>query len=81
VESFSKVGTGSETVDPLTAFVTLTPHELGFGKLVVNVSNQTLAAPELTVEPDCGSGNGATCTQSFDWQGSVTLIKTRTPGR
>lgn len=77
VESFSHVGTSEETFDPLTAFVTLSKKELKFGKVVVNVSNHTLAAPSLTVDPDCGSGNGATCTQSYDWKGTVTFLKKR----
>ncbi len=79
IENFSHVGTGSMTVDPLTAFVTIKPNELKFGKVVVNVSNHTLAAPELTVNPDCGSGNGASCTQSYDWKGTVTFKKLRSP--
>ena len=78
VVSFSKVGNGDlGTVDPLTAFVTLSKRELGFGKVVVNVSNHTLAEPSLTVGSDCGSGNGASCTQSFDWRGTVTFVKTK----
>jgi len=77
VLSFSKVGNGSETVDPLTAFATLSKKDLTFGKVVVNVSNHTLAEPSLTVASDCGSGHGASCTQSYDWKGSVTFKKVK----
>jgi hypothetical protein len=77
VGNFSHVGTSEESIDPLTAFVTLSKKELGFGKVVVNVSNHTLAAPSLTVVSNCGSGNGASCTQSYDWKGTVTFVKKR----
>jgi hypothetical protein len=79
VESFSKVGTADQ-IDPLTAFLHLSRADLKFGKVIINVSNHTLAAPSLTVDHDCGSGDGATCTQSYEWHGSVTFRKTRAPG-
>lgn len=78
VMSFSHVGT-DENVDPLTAFVHLSRAEQRAGKVIVNVSNHTLAAPSLTVDPNCGSGNGASCTQTFDRKGSVTFTKTKSP--
>ena len=78
VTSFSKVGT-DESVDPLTAFVNLSRGDQRSGKVVFNVSNHTLSAPSLTVDPDCGSGNGASCTQSYDWTGHVTFTKTKSP--
>jgi hypothetical protein len=83
VENFSKVGSGGETIDPLTGFVTLSKQELNFGKIVVNVSNHTLAAPTLTVDPGCGgvSGGGASCHQSYDWKGTVTFTKTKIRSR
>jgi hypothetical protein len=78
VTNFSKVGSDtSQSFDPLTAFVHLSAADQRAGKVIVNVSNHTLAAPSLTVNPDCGSGNGASCTQSFDWHGTVTFTKTR----
>jgi hypothetical protein len=80
VVSFSKVGSSdTEDFDPLTAFIHLSRGEQRAGKVIANVSSHTLAAPSLTVNPDCGSGNGATCTQSFDWKGTVTLTKTTSP--
>lgn len=81
VESFSKVGT-ADSVDPLTALVKLSKKDLSFGKLIFNVSNkkEVLAFPSLSPPEDCGSGDGATCTQSFDWKGTVTFRKTKTPG-
>lgn len=82
VTNFSHVGLGgARPLDPLTAFVTLTPAELRAGKVLVNVSNKTLAAPELQVVNDCGSGNGATCTQSFEWKGQVTITRLHSPRR
>ncbi len=78
VTSFSHVGT-DDNVDPLTAFVHLSKADQRAGKVIINVSNSTLSAPSLTVTPDCGSGNGATCTQTFDWKGSVTFTKTKKP--
>ena len=77
VTGFSHVGTGERSLDPLTAVVRLSKQELRAGKVVVNVSNDSLATPELVVDPDCGSGNGATCRQSFDWKGSVTFTKSK----
>lgn len=76
VMGFSHIGTGEiEDLDPLTAFVTLTRADLKAGKVVANVSNSTLAAPSLSPEADCGSGDGTTCTQSFTWSGRVTLLR------
>jgi hypothetical protein len=75
VESFSHVGL-DEGVDPLTSFVHLSNHDIKKqGKVVVNTSNSTLAAPSLTIEPDCGSGGGSSCHQTFSWEGTVTLKK------
>jgi hypothetical protein len=74
VESFSHIGTSdNEDIDPLTAFVNLTRSDQRAGKVIFNVSNKLQLA--LTPNPDCGSGDGATCTQSFDWSGHVTLTK------
>jgi hypothetical protein len=81
VTSFSHVGTSdTENFDPLTAFVNLSRADQRSGKVIVKVSNHTLSAPSLTVDPDCGSGNGASCTQTFDWKGSVTFTKTKPRG-
>jgi hypothetical protein len=79
VTGFSHVGGGAESLDPLTAFVKLTAADLRAGRVFVNVSNVTLAAPELQVDPDCGSGDGATCKQSFEWKGRVTVTRLRSP--
>lgn len=77
VDGFSHVGTNDvETLDPLTAFARLTRADQRAGKVILKVSNQLNA--DLRVDPDCGSGDGATCTQSFDWTGHVTFTKGRT---
>jgi hypothetical protein len=76
VLGFSHIGSGEiEDLDPLTAFVTLNRSDLKAGKVVANVSNSTLAAPSLSPDADCGSGDGTTCTQSFNWSGRVTLVR------
>lgn len=81
VRDFSHIGSGQTDHDPLTAFVAIPRRLLSFGKIVEHVSNSTLAAPSLTANPDCGSGNGATCTQTFDWRGTVTFTKVAPPRR
>jgi hypothetical protein len=78
LESFSLAGIGDEagTVDPLTSFAHLKNKEIKkHGKIVIETSNHTLAAPSLTIEPDCGSGGGSSCHQTFEWTGQVTLKK------
>jgi hypothetical protein len=85
VEGFSHAGSssGEEVVDPLSAFVDLRGPDLRHGKTIFTVSSASsvLAAPGLGVAPDCGSGDGASCTQSFTWGGHVTLRKPGRPGR
>jgi len=75
VHGFSEIGRGTQSLDPLTAVVLLRPAQLRRKRLSLQVSNRTLFTPQLTVNPDCGSGQGRSCTQSFGWRGTVTLTK------
>lgn len=76
--SFSHIGNGDigEDNDPLTGFTTLTKEDFSHGKIVENLSNVSLKAPNLTINPSCGGDAGTTCDQDFSWTGHLTLTKT-----
>jgi len=75
VQGFSRVGSGAPVLDPLTAVVLLGPRQLHRHRLSLAVSNHSLFEPQLTIDPDCGSVSGSSCSQSFAWTGTVTLTK------
>ncbi|MDQ8043652.1 MAG: hypothetical protein REI11_03555 [Patulibacter sp.] len=79
VASFSHIGNGDDLgdVDPITGFSILDKSDFNHGKIVDNLSNETLRAPSLSPPESCGSDGGTSCTQHFNWHGHLILTKVK----
>ncbi len=77
VVGFSQVG-ASDAVDPLTSYFEIPKDRLTHKKRIrVQTSNDTPTFPSLTPSPFCGFTQTGDCTQSFSWQGEVTIKRVR----
>lgn len=79
VVGFSQVG-ASDQVDPLTSYFELPKAKLlkHQKKIVVQTQNATPTFPSLVPSSSCGfGGQTGECTQSFFWQGKVTIRRVK----
>jgi hypothetical protein len=72
VTGFAHAGLDSNST--LTYAFTLSKEQLAQGKVIVIAQ----APPDEVPPTDCGSGDGAVCTQSYGWTGTVTLQREST---